>query len=72
MANDLNRLVDDTLIAGLPPGLKDAIDRLLARGMSRLSILTAVRAMAAKAAGGDPNKGRLTVAAVEAYLDAAT
>lgn len=69
--NELNAEVNAVLIAGLTPGLRRAVDRLLARGASRAGILTAVRIFAAKAAidTGDSTRGTLTVAQVSAYLD---
>lgn len=65
---DLNKAMDRLLIDGLPAGLKASIDRLLARGLSKFSIAEAVRVTALRAAGSDPDKGKLTMAAVEAYL----
>jgi len=61
------------LVAGLRPQLKDAIDRLLDGGVSKTTILRMVRESAAKAQRqahpDDPQRGQLTIAAVEAYLD---
>lgn len=69
MMSELKTALDQTLIDSLPKGLKDVIDRFLARGASKVGILSVVRVMIAKAAGGDPNKGKLVEAAVEAYLE---
>ncbi len=64
---DLEQLVDRVLIDNLPASLKQSIDTLLARGVSRPGILSFVKACAAKATQG--RGGHLTVSAVEAYLD---
>lgn len=66
--DELTRSIDEVLIQNMPPGLKAAIDRLLARGASKLAVLTAVKAFAAKAAT-KPGQGTFTVAQVEAYLE---
>ena len=68
--NELNREVQKVLLDGLQPGLRHAIDRMLSRGMSKRAVFLLVKAMAEKAAGGDPTKGVLTIAQVQAYLDA--
>lgn len=69
MRDELRRVVDAVLIDGLPASLKESIDRLLAAGEPKERIMETIRAAAGRAAGGDPNKGRLTVAAAEAYLE---
>lgn len=67
--DELKRALNQTLIDGLTPTMKETIDRLLTRGASKVGVLSVVTTMANKAAGGDPNKGKLTIAAVEAYLE---
>ena len=69
METTLKAALDRTLVASVPDSLKAACDRLLARGMSKLSVMTAVKGFALKAANGDTNKCSLTIAAVEAYLE---
>lgn len=66
--DELKQAVNDTLLASLTPALKGSIDRLLARGVNKDGILALVKGMANRAAAGDPNKGKLTIAAVETYL----
>lgn len=62
--------LDKTLIDGLRPELKDTIDRLIARGMSKRAVLEIVRVTIARATRGsmDVDRGKLTYAAIEAYL----
>lgn len=69
MNPELKQALNQTLIDGLTPRMKETIDRLLGRGFSKLSVMTTVTAMANKAAGDDQNKGKLIIAAVEAYLN---
>ncbi len=71
MSDELSKAVDEVLIDSMAPGLKAAIDRLLARGVNREGIMAFCKASADREAVrlGDPNRGKLTVAAIEAYLD---
>lgn len=70
MASDeLRAGIDETLVEWLPAGLKAAIDDALAEGADPGAVLVVVRRKVERIAAGDPNKGRLTLAAVEAYLE---
>ena len=62
--DDLTAACEQTLIDGLPPNLKAAIDADLAKGFSRQDVLTHCR-------NRFGNDGRnLTMLAIEAYLGA--
>lgn len=66
---DLEDTLNRVLIDGLPQGVKDSIDRLLTAGEPKPKILAHLRASVRRVAVGDPNKGQLTLAAAEAYLE---
>jgi len=66
---ELNDTCSQVLVESLSERLKGEIDRLLARGASQAGILSIVEIMAERAAGGNPNRAALTVAAVKAYLE---
>lgn len=65
MVSELQKACDAFLIKNLPAGLKAAIDRLLAKGVAKASVLKFVRAKIVEA-GGQPRG--LTGLAVESYL----
>jgi hypothetical protein len=70
---ETQRLYEEALITGLPPAVRDAVDRLLAKGQSKDTILKFVRGSARRAAHragrGDASQVQLTALAVEAYLN---
>jgi hypothetical protein len=56
------------LLDGLSAGLKAAVDGFLVRGASKPAVLAIVKSNIAKARQ-HPEQGKLTLAAVEAYLE---
>jgi len=69
MTDKLKETCDRALIDTLPPTLKATLDRLVARGLDRRSILELVDALAGRA-GWDFARGRPMISlAVEAYLE---
>lgn len=65
---DLEAAAVRILIESMHPGLKDAIDDLIAKGATKKAILTFVRGKVEgmRLPGG---RGKLTLAGIEAYLD---
>lgn len=64
--SELDKLCAQVLRDNLPAGLKAAVDRLLERGVSKAHVLMVVRRTARP---GPDGRGRLTILAVEAYLE---